>query len=77
MNTTKVRITTNLEKRRSCSAAVPTVYEERAGKEVEVYLPPVSEAPPEVEACQSKWYWQVVTDEPGRWWVCEHAIDVD
>lgn len=73
----KVRITTDREKRFSCSAHVPHEYEERRGKEIEVYLPPVTEAPPEVEACQSKYYWQVVTDEPGSWWVCEHAIDAD
>lgn len=77
MSQTTVRITTNLEKRHSCAAEVPHEYEERGGKEIKVYLPPVSEPPPEITPCQSKFYWQVVTDEPGRWWVCEHAIDID
>lgn len=74
-----VHVTNSLEKRQSCSAPVPDTFAERMGKEIRVYLPPVSEPPPELEgeACQSKLYWQVVTDEPGRWWMCEHALDMD
>ena len=72
-----VHVTSSLEKRQSCSAAVPETFAELMGKEIQVYLPPVSEVPPEIEGCQSKLYWQVVTDEPGRWWMCEHALDMD
>lgn len=75
--TTKVKITADRARRMSCSAVVPETYAERVGKEIEIYIRPVTEAPPEVEACQSKFYWQVVVDDPGRWWVCEHAIDCD
>jgi hypothetical protein len=76
MKQTLVRITRDRTKRFSCSAHVPKEYEEWAGKEVKVYLPPATSAPPEITPCQSKFYWQVVTDDPGRWWVCEHAIDL-
>jgi len=74
---TKVRITIDRQKRFSCSAPVPEHFEERAGKEIEVYLPPVTEAPGNITPCQSKFYWQVVTDDGYRWWACEHTLDID
>lgn len=78
MRTTKIRITSDLAKRQMCSAPVPDTFAERMGQEVEVFLPAVTEIPASVtDPCQSKVYWQVVTDEPGAWWLCEHAVDVD
>jgi hypothetical protein len=76
MRTTIAHVTQDERKRFSCNAPIPLEWHERKGEEVRIYLPPVTEAPPEVIPCQSKYYWQVVTDKEGCWWLCEHAIDV-